>query len=59
MYHRMLLTQPYEAQFINEETDFITDLHMHNTQVYSFLDTCTCVGSSNVRFLYNLKFSAF
>ena len=46
----MLLTEPYEAQLINEEQILLTDLHMHNTQVYSFFDTCTCVGSSNVQF---------
>ena len=46
----MLLTQSYGAQLIKEETILLTDLHMHNTQVYSLFDTCTCIGSCNVQF---------
>ena len=33
----MLLTQPYGAQLIMKKQILLTDLHMHNTQVNSFL----------------------
>ena len=49
----MLLTQPHGAQLINEE------LHIHNTQVYSFFDTCTSVSSSYVQFYIIWKKSPF
>ena len=32
----MLLNESYGAHLTNEETDLLTELHMHNTQVYSF-----------------------
>ena len=35
-----------ELNLLMKKKILSTDLHMHNTQVYRFFDTCTCVGSS-------------
>ena len=39
-----------ELNLLMKKKILLIDLHMHNTQVYSFFDTCTCVGSSIVQF---------
>ena len=39
-----------ELNLLMKKQILLADLHMHNTQVYSFFYTWTCVGSSNVQF---------